>query len=431
MNLLKKTTVILAAIAVFFIIYNTILLQNEKYAHTYTYYVFAALYLSTGVLMRYRTQLGIKIFTLLTWATTIYAGFIALGLVTQLAFSFLLLSLLFNPMAGISLAAQLLFLVGLVLYMHATKRALANIRFAQNGAIDARVVVDDKLPKWGRKGLVLAGIGLIVVSILSLPTLTKAALHGSDPSGGNSQEIEEYLEDKYGEKFTLSNFETSKQWRSSFESWQKIKADARPVKNPAITFEVSGCIENCEADDKFSDRYQYEYWAYSQRPVVEAKLKEVYGTVPEYKIQVGLSLAGSRQLPEKPLVEFKDIQTNPSYKPFIEVTTYQNGTFTKENIAESERRTREMTSFVKNLGMSKYSFTYTMKDPSSPAKSEYSGPEGVKQSDIHCSESLSIDDKEYDTMQGAINLKDFYHKGCSYKTSTWQGGGVARGVYPE
>lgn len=430
MNLVKKTAVTLIAIAVLFIVYNSMLLQNEEYPDVYTYYIFATLFLGAGVVLLYKTLLGVKMFTFLTWATTVYAGYIVLSLAFKLAASFLLLSLLFNVQAQLSLVAQLIFIVGLVLYMHSTRRALANLRFTKGSSVDARIVLDANMPKKARVGLILASIGLIVVGLFSVQAVAKVFTYKTDPSGGNSQKVEQYLEDKYGEKFKLTNFETSKQWHSSFESWQKIKADAQPVNNPDITFEVSGCIEKCKDNQTFSDKYVYEYWAYGQRPAIEAKLKEVYGTVPEYKIQMGLSLGGKRTLPKKSLVEFKEIQADNAYKPFISLTTYQNGTFTKDNIAESERRTRAMTTFMPSLDMTDFTFAYTMKNTAPPSVSEYRAT-GVERSDIHCSESLSIDEKEYSDMQSAGNLKKFYHKSCGYKTPSQSGGGVVRGAYPE
>lgn len=430
-SLFKRVTITLVIIAASFFLYNFLLSQNVKYFHVYNYYLIGFVFLVSAAILHFKRRAGMRFFSVLTWATTVYAGYTLILLLAGSLNPFFFLGLLFNAQAQISYGAQLLFLLGLLIYMHSTRKIFSGLRFTNGGAVDARLVVGNKLKKRARIGIILALIGFVVIGYIALQAATKVALDKADPSHGKSKELEAFLENKYGEKFALSNFSTTRQWRSSFESWQELKADARPAKNSDILFEIKGCVENCESSQKYSDTYVYEYWAYEQKPTVEKKLAEVYGTVPEYKIKIGLGYSGKKALPDGPPPSFKTILADSAYKPSIQVSTYQNGTFTKENIGQSEERTRVMTSFVRSLGVSSFSFSYVMKDPAPAPESVYRAPRGVNQSDVHCAESLSISEAKYSDMEKAVNLKKYYGKTCSYKTDTGSGGGVVRGTYPE
>lgn len=430
LNIINKVSLVLFGIAAILAIYNAVLqLQGGSYDRVYGYYAAGAAFAFVAATLYLRPKLGLKLFTVLVWGTAAYLIYTALLSLLALGNPFFILGVLFNPLRFINYGAQVAFVICLFLYLRSVRRIFKTLKFSVDGSLDARQIIPEVLQKRARKWLMVSLAALIIVAISFVPGAAKIFVNKVDPSGGNSHKMEQYLEKKYSEKFTLSKFKTNKQWRSSFESSLELKAEASPVKNPDIRFEVRGCIENCEPNDTFNDRYVYEYWAYEQKPVVEKKLLEVFGTIPEYEIEIHFDYRVVEQFSGTP-PPFETIRSNPAYKPSISLSTYMPGVFTLENVHQAEAKTRVMTEYMSSLGVVNFSFGYVMKDPNPPTDETYKGGIDIKRSDIHCFESLGIDEKEIGKMRLAQNLSEFYNKWCSYETESGSGGGVARGKYP-
>ncbi|HCH34019.1 MAG: hypothetical protein UY35_C0010G0015 [Candidatus Saccharibacteria bacterium GW2011_GWC2_48_9] len=414
-SLQKFAPWIAVTIGLMFVAYNTILLQDPTYSNAgvSTYFAAGILFIGTGVAFVVNKKLGMRFFIILTWLVTIYACYILLLATAALANPFFILPVLTNPMRLITYGAQVSFLVGLLLYLHTTRLQLKG-KLAQDG------------------GIKVAAAGLAIIC-LSLTPIVASVIKSGVLTGGptythESKELASYLDDKYGQPFTVTETATEKRWRHSFDGWTELVATAHPVNNTAISFEVRGCIERCNGDNSKTDTYMQQAWAYELQPSIKNILTSAYQSTPEFEVDVMIPVDLRDQVATKPLPSVKKYIGAP-VEPTINVVVVEPGYFTKENVADRESKVRAAATELKALGFKKFSLRHTMKNPEPPAT--YSLPSGVERSDVTCTEGLGITSEKYDTLQAAVNLKETFGKGCSYSTDEVRGGGIVKAVYPE
>lgn len=375
-----------------------------------------------------KPHLGMLLLRIFYWMTLAYVIYISCAFSLIFANPFFILGALANPVRLVGYVSQLGFVISLFVYSVAASRVLSKFARVRDGQDVVQKGTSDRVARFSVFSLVVFAC---LIALTVVPSAAKEKLAIIDPSRGNAGRMEKYLSDKYKEKFLLSDFKTSKSWSSSFTYSLTLTATARPVNNQAIDFTVSGCIEKCKASDIFSDDYVRRYWSNEEKPAIEAELRSIFGELPKYKLTVGLPYNQQREFTGRP-PSFRTIKESTSLSPYIHVNTYQPGIFSTQNIPEAERRTRAFAQYLNNYGVKEFSFIYTMEDPNPVPETVYRPlpSTNVKQSDVHCDESISITTKTYASAMQTSSLKESYSKGCGYEAETGSGGSVVRGTYP-
>lgn len=414
----KQTAAITIIIGLLLFCYNISLIQNPKSQQIFIYFIAGIIFIITGLILIKNLKYGKILFSITTWLS-----------ITP--FVVLFLNIFMSPLGMLSLLALMLnlspnifgqigLIIGLNIYMHSANRTLSRY-IKLNNSVDQNSNIIIKQSK-------LSYFGLFVICISIAAVLYSNFVPSINPSLGKDKEYETYLENKYNEKFELFDYKTTTEHETSFTTCDKLTAKARPIKNHNITFEISSYTRNCASYDKFYDDYASKLWEYEEKSSVEKKLKEVYGTMPEYDIKITLDsdIVFSKGTPPS-------INTiiDSNYRPYIFLNTYLDYALTKDNVFISEERVRTMSSFIINeLGFTDFYFDYNMKDPKPPTTDVYKGF-NVKQSDIRCMDRFSIDSENYRQMSVSDNLEEYYSKICTYDTKESKGGGIARGTYPK
>ena len=344
---IKRAATVTISIGILLCMLQLLQLQDPKFTGVYSRLIEGAVLIGAGIAMIALPRFARKIFTLLTWVVTIYIAVIMTAVMKVVSGPFFVLGALFNPARTFTFALQSAAIIGVLIYFHRTR-----VRLGQSPKNSKKRARSKKAST--KTKLITAGIGLCFIVLAGaaiIPFITGTA---GDSSYGKRDTIAADLEKKYLEKFTVFDFKTEKQWHSSFQSEEILKAKAHPVKNPEITFDVSGCIERCETYERkggtFDDRdsYIYESWAYERKPVVEQKLKEVFGAVPAYEIEVTTGFR-ENQFPDGPPPALESVKATEGVRLHFSVATFLDGVFTEENLPLAQTRTQTLTEFVKSF----------------------------------------------------------------------------------
>lgn len=415
-TLIKITPWVLIVLSALFVVYNIVLRQQPVYATVSTYFSLGILFAAVGVIMLMKLKYAQLLFTILAWMTTVYIVYMVLAATVNPIF---LMGVIYNPIRGITYAAQVIFAVSLGVYLHIVRRRLKR---GNAGTTEPEGMA------FG--ALIFMVIALIPSAIGIVQTLARPAVISQQNTQAGEGLIR-YLEDKYGESFAVKDVTTAKQWRHSFDSWTQATATAYPTNNQSIVFEVKGCIERCNSDNKNSDKYIQATWAYELRPSIEGILRDAYSNVPNFEVDIVATLQNFDGVKKgSPIPSIKDDAVSGKVNPRVNVTITEDGKLTKDNVKAIEVALRSAAPKIKALGYEGYDIRHSMKNPEPP--SNYRIPDGVKKSDVVCTESIGISSDKYTELMKAPTLKDTYGKSCGYEAENGsRGWSSIRSKYPE
>lgn len=127
------------------------------------------------------------------------------------------------------------------------------------------------------------GIGiLILLFIVICACIVAFIVFRKQAETTTQQRIETYLEEKYKRQFVVGKPERK---ANGFGVEGHEEAIVHPVGDENLTFTAT---TNSIAS---GDTYVSALWRRDERPDLEAKLAEVYGYVPEYKLDINLNVA--------------------------------------------------------------------------------------------------------------------------------------------
>lgn len=99
---------------------------------------------------------------------------------------------------------------------------------------------------------------------------------------GDRSAAAEYLEEKYGKTFVVEN-EPNPMVKRALGDRPKFDGRAHATDDPTLTFWVG---RQTDPVSDFRDDYLGKYWAKQQRESVAAFLGTVFGTVPEFNVEI-------------------------------------------------------------------------------------------------------------------------------------------------
>lgn len=99
---------------------------------------------------------------------------------------------------------------------------------------------------------------------------------------GDRSAAAEYLEKKYGKTFVVEN-EPNPMVKRALGDRPKFDGRAHPTDDPTLTFWVG---RQTDPVSDFRDDYLGNYWAKQQRESAAAFLSTVFGTVPEFDVEI-------------------------------------------------------------------------------------------------------------------------------------------------
>lgn len=128
-------------------------------------------------------------------------------------------------------------------------------------------------------------IGLIIATILMVFAIIIYFI--TNGSGVSEQaKMVRYLEEKYGKEFIVKNYRIE---GSGVGVEGDPIADAHPKDDESLRFEVADKGRFRQGRHAYSDGFVNVVWVKQQDPYWRAKLKDVLGYIPEYKLTVGFS----------------------------------------------------------------------------------------------------------------------------------------------
>lgn len=361
----KQTAIITIIIGVGLFSYN-LLLQTTKSTQTFTYLIIGAIFITTGLILLKNQKYGKILFSFITWAITLSILILTLLIIINPFGILFLIALTANFSA--ETIAQIGFIIGLNIYMHSANKTLSD--YIKHNTVQTLNITSK-----------LLYFGLLII-FLSITTSLYPLIY---PSQGKAKEFKLYLENKYNEKFELSNFRTTTSYKNSFVSCDELISTAHPTNNREITFEVSSFIRNCKGYDKYYDDYIDKSLKYK----ISKKIKEVFGITPKYDLDL-------------------------SFDSILTLSTFVESSLTKDNVNLSEEQIRAISNYIVNeLGLTKFNFHYIMKSQLSADELQDLRIEpSVK---VNCQEQFSIDHNNYQQINTDINLRKYYSpKECVY-----------------
>lgn len=383
---IKKVAIITIVVGLVACGYNLILAQAPKPTFDYLYYIEGIALIATGLVLLLNQKYSKIIFSIITWLSRPY-----------LLFMLLIISIinLLNPRPII--ASQEVLVISLLIYIHSTKSIICKY-VKLNKAAGQVTKVTIKYSKLSHY-ISYASLLLIFISIIAL----SCSIYGLiiDPSYGKTKEYESYLENKYNEKFEVFDFKTTAgSVTETFTSYDRLTAKAYPINNRGMTFEVSSDIRNYTNDcSDYTDDYTSKVWESEEKPKIEKKLKEVYGTVPKYEISIVPNDDPRVIIPNGAVQSFdKAIASN--YKPYLHLTTYIVGTG-EYDIDTWEVQFRTMSNYIANeLGFTDFSFDYIIRSE-------------VSSTHLVCEEQLASSNTNYQDINTDFYLGEYYTKKCN------------------
>ena len=368
----KQTAFITIIIGVVLFSYN-FLIQTTESSPTFTYLIIGTIFITTGLILLKNQKYGKILFSFITWAITISIVILTFLIIINPFFVLILIALTANFSS--ETLAQIGLIIGLNIYMHSANKTLSDY-MKYNTSRKLNIISK------------LLYFSLLII-FLSITTSLYPLIY---PSQGKAKEFKLYLENKYHEKFELSNFRTTTSYENSFVSCDKLIATAHPTNNREITFEVSSFIRNCKGYDKYYDDYVDKSLKYK----INKKIKEVFSVTPKYDIDLSFN---SR------------MQT---IQPILTLSIFIESSLTKDNINLSEEQIRAMSNYIVNeLGLTEFYFYYIIKSQLSADEFQRLQIEpGIK---VNCQEKFSIDYNNYQQINTDVNLKKYYSpKECIY-----------------
>jgi hypothetical protein len=328
-------------IGVALVTYNFLLIQNPKYSGVATYFIAGAIFIGTAIALAVNRSLGIRLYALLTWGTTVFFGYTILLVIALLANPLFLLLLLSDEKRLLTYGVQIGIYIGLIIYMHKTRKRLSAASYkitqsSQNqiplppGRTPSALVKESGDAKWYMRAWVIVLTSLLVPplgvvlmwryapwgrglkQIITVPLIFTSAvffvafagvLRGMDGQVGTEKlRMEKFLEQKYSKKFDVRSGKISRGGDALFGvSFKTYKAGVSPRDNPNMTFEASRIVSGESLDGgandpdivNYHDEYLMTLWANELRGEVEAVARKSPASVTDFSFRV--SLAKNRQ----------------------------------------------------------------------------------------------------------------------------------------
>lgn len=233
-----------------------------------------------------------------------------------------------------------------------------------------------------------------------------------------------YLQHKYGEEFIVGPMRRE---GSGLGVEGSLVAKAHPKNNSSLEFDVS-----MNSYGK-SDKYPNALWVREQAPNVEKHLRKIFGFIPTYRLEVGLSFDNKTALPYGKPYAWSRIVEDSRYITFFDLTTtVDSPELSLDSVKMHEKKAKQLFTFVKQQNTSTFNATYSIKSSViTNNQLSYFLSSGAKRSNIKCYENLSVDEKTYAAASMSTSLESYYGKWCSYKSSNGSsGGGETTSTYP-
>ncbi|MDD2225203.1 MAG: hypothetical protein PHP97_03490 [Candidatus Shapirobacteria bacterium] len=370
-------TVIITIVVGFELFLYGLLTQITESLKLSVYTAVGILLIITSLVLVKNQKYGKILFSIITWTITLSILILTLLIIINPFGILFLIALTAN--FSTETIAQIGFIIGLNIYMHSANKTLSD--YIKHNTVQTLNITSK-----------LLYFGLFIIC-LSMATFLYPLIY---PSQGKAKEFKSYLENKYHEKFELSNFKTTSKYENSFVSCDELIATAHPKNNHEITFEVSSFIRNCKGYDKYYDDYIDKSLKYK----ISKKIKEVFGVTPKYDIDLSFDSRGQT--------------SNKNIQPILTLSIFIESSLTKDNVNLSEEQIREMSNYIVNeLGLTEFYFYYIIKSQLSADEFQRLQIEpGIK---VNCQEKFSIDYNNYQQINTDVNLKKYYSpKECIY-----------------